>query len=279
MISAVGFVTTTFQSTTVTGDAAAQAVWNPQVLSTPPFAGAIGTGRQFRQANSPIYSIIAYDGAGSITLDRPYAEPGGTFGNYQIYKCYFSPPSSDFLRYFAITNTADAYTITGRKLTMNQEEMNRRDPQRGAQGDAYYQGAYKVDSNGLPVYEMWPHPTNVKPYIAIYSRRGVDLTLPGVTPVVDIPITLQRTLLMLRAEYVACRWAMKNSGRYPELKGVNWHALMAHTKEEFREELWRSRRQDMEIFKQLWSIPDGTDFGFPVDARFIQSHDVVTMLD
>jgi len=54
---------------------------------------------------------------------------------------------------------------------------------------------------------------------------------------------------------------------------------MAHTKEEFREELWRSRRQDMEIFKQLWSIPDGTDFGFPVDARFIQSHDVVTMID
>lgn len=278
LIQSAGIVTATFQSNQVVGDAAAQAVWNPQVLSTPPFAGAVGTGRQFRLPNGPIYSIIAYDGAGNITLDRVYAEPTITTIDYQIYKAYFSPPS-DFLRYISITNTASAYTITGHKLTLNQEEMNRRDPQRGAQGDAYYQGAYRVGDTGLPIYEMWPHITNVAPYIAIYIRRGVDLTLPGVTPAIDIPLTIPRTLLMLRAEYVTCRWAMKNSSRYPELGKINWHALMTHTKEEYREELWKCRRQDMELFKQLWSIPFGTDFGFPVDARFLQSHDVVTMLD
>ena len=276
-----GSVTTVQGSPSVVGDAAAAAAWLAVALANPPLASPnLGFGRQFRITNGPLYNIIAFDGIDTLTLDRPFLEPSLTaFPTYQIYRAYYSPYSlaptpTSFLRFLAITNKDFAYTIVGEKLTKNQEILNRRDPQRGAQGDAYNVASYKVDAQGNPVYEFWPHPTNAHPYIAAYISRGTDLTATGVVPAVDLPATVSKLLLTSRAEYETALWAMKNVNRFADLKGINWFGVRKEALTEYNAELVKAQRQDFEIFKTLWISPKGMGFGFPVDARFMQSHDV-----
>ena len=278
-----GTVTCTLGSPLVVGDAAAAAAWIPLALANPPLAsGNLGQGRQFRVGlGQPVYNIVAFDGVNTITLDQPYGE-GLTVGAglaYQVYRAYYAPPvPTDFLRYFSITNVNFAYSIVGKSLTFNREQLDRMDPQRGAFGDAYILGSYKPDpTQQYPVHELWPNPVNQNTYRAIYQRRGLDLTPPGVTPVVDYPVTLSKSLLMARAEYQTALWAVKNINRYPDLKGVNWFSVRKEALAQYTVELVKQRRQDMEIFKNTWILPKGQYLGFPVDAAFIQSHDVDLM--
>jgi hypothetical protein len=266
---------------TATGDATAAAVWLTIALANPPLASPnLGQGRQLRLGQgNPIYNIIAFDGVNTITLDRAYGEVTASGQTYQIYRLYYAPPSSDFLRYLAITNVSFAYSITGKFLNFNQEQLDRMDPQRGSFGDAYINAAYKTAADGTPVYELWPAPTNANSYIGYYQRRGLPLTPPGVTPMVDIPATLSTSLIMARAEYWAAQWARKNVNRYRDLAGVNWQAVRKDALDQYHDELLKARRQDFEIFKQTWIAPKGQYLGFPVDAAFMQSHDVDVMFN
>jgi len=281
-----GTVTTTLGSPLVVGDVNATAAWTPLALANPPLAfPTLGVGRQFRVgAGQPIYNIIAYNGTNTITLDRNYTEAAnvGAGQTYQIYKVYYAVPQfngvTDFLRYFSITNVNYAYSIVGKFLSFNREQLDRMDPQRGSFGDAYILGSYKVDPTTFnPVHELWPGPTDGSTYMRIYQRRGQPMTPAGVTPVVDIPPTLSPSLLMSRAEYQTSLWAMKNVNRYPDLKGVNWFQVRKDALAQYTVELVKQRRQDMEIFKNTWILPKGQYLGFPVDAAFIQSHDVDLM--
>lgn len=275
-----GLATVTNGSPLVLGDATAAAAWVPLALAIPPLASAVlGQGRQFRiGTGSPTYNIISFDGVNTLTLDRDYAESTLT-ANYQIYRCYYAPPSSDFLRYMSITNIAFAYAIVGKFLTFNQEQLNRMDPQRGATGDAYILSSYKAAADGSPVHELWPAPVNGNPYVAVYQRRGLDLTPANVTPAVDLPVTVSKSLLSARAEYRAALWAVKNVNRYRDLAGVNWLAVRKAAKYEYDSEIIKARRQDFEIFKNTWIAPKGGYLGFPADAAFMQSHDVSIMFD
>lgn len=276
-----GTVTVTLGSAAVVGDATASAAWVAVALANPPLASPnLGQGRQFRVGlGSPVYNIVAFDGVSTITLDRAYAEitPIGAGQNYQVYRSYYAAPSSDFLRYFAITNWQQAYSIVGKWLTFNQEQLQRMDPQRGAQGDAYILAAYKTAADGTPVHELWPTPTNFNSYVGIFQRRGLDLTATGVTPVVDIPATLSKTLVKSRSEYQAALWAAKNVNRYRDLAGINWFNVRKEALTQYSKELIQAQRIDLEIFKNTYIIPKGLYTGFPIDARFIQSHDVGTM--
>ncbi len=273
-----GLATVTAGSPLVVGDATAAAAWIPLIFATPPLASAtLGQGRQFRIATgNPIYNIIDFDGVNTLTLDRAYAE-ASMQNTYQIYRIYYAPPSSDFLRYMSITNIAFAYSIVGKYLTFNQEQLNRMDPQRGSTGDAYILSSYKTAADGTPVHELWPGPVNANPYVAIYQRRGTDLTPANVTPTVDLPATLSTSLLMARSEYRAALWASKNVNRYRDLAGINWFNVRKESLAQYNEECIKARRQDFEIFKNTFIVPKGRYLGFPADAAFIQSHDVTIM--
>lgn len=279
VVVSAGLVTVTQGSLLVVGDAAASAAWLPLALANPPISSpTLGQGRQFRIGSvGPIYNIVGYDGVSTLTLDRPFAEVSASNQQYQIYRCYFATPSADFLRYMTITNLPSAYSITGRSLTLNQEQLNRMDPQRGDQGNAYRLASYKVAANGTPVHELWPAPTNGNAYVAVIQRRGGaanPLTATGVTPAVDIPLTLNPSLVITRAKYWSADWAVKNVNRHPDLKGVNWYQIRAGEQKQYEQEMIKARRQDFEIFKNTWIAPKGRFVGFPIDAAFIQSHDV-----
>lgn len=278
-----GHVSVTQFSPVITFDSTAQAVLLPVALANPPLVK-----RQFRTGNGPIYNIIAYNtGNGQATLDRIYTETTNATAQYQIYRVYYDPPSvdgttpnTDFLRYLSIQNVIQGYTIAGRRLYMTREELNRRDPLRGAQGNPYYAVPYRPTPNsasnayGAPTlgqmqYELWPGPTFQQALLCQYEKNHVDM-LPGDY----FPAQASYPLIQYRAFEYAYKWAAANAGRIPELRGVNWMALKVENTGMYTKELVLSKKQDNEIM--LTVVRPGSaglyDFWGPIDSNFFQSH-------
>jgi hypothetical protein len=268
---ASGYAAVTQFGTTVTFDStagplvtAANAAGNPPLLS-----------RQFRLSEGPMYNITAY-AAGppvTITLDRPYGEQTTSGSSFAIYRCYFTPPNNDFLKFWSLLNANEGYTITGERLGLTRQELDRRDPMRQSQGDARYIASYKAQDGGSTpgafIWELWEHPTNPATYIVNYQRRGVDMVLPTD----DIPSTLMSSVLMPNALSKACMWAAANAGRHKELKGVNWIAVAREHKAEYLKELQKAWRVDEEMSLQYWTDPDDSyRLSGPIDGAYLQAH-------
>jgi hypothetical protein len=254
-------------SNQVVGDATAAAVWN--TLANPAI-----TSRQIRLAQGPVYSIVAYDNATStITLDRLYQESTNATANYLMYRCYYTVPTEDFLRWITVYDPLSGFWI---KLNKMQAEINAMDPTRGSLGDAFWMAAYKTDPTTTnatyqwAMYEMWPHPTNPKGLLALYQRRGN----PFVLATDSLPPQISEHSLIARARYWAYEWAEGNKGRIPELRGSDYRFLMGAANAEFKESMIEEARNDEEAFLQNLVVPTDRDCWLgPIDARWAQSHD------
>lgn len=241
-------------------------------LSSP----TLGQGRQWRVSNTPgggsYYSITAFDGVNTLTLDRPFAGNTGANQSYQIAKVYYATPVTppDFVRYISVVNRNTGYSINGPRLIMSQTRLNSFDPQRSGQGDAYLIANYQPDSTGNPVHEWYPTPTNAAVYNCFFQRRGQPLS-----PTNDLPQAFMGSVLMYRALMLACDWASGNVATYPDLANVNWvQTRMAHEKN-FKEQLTMAIRQDDELMPMLpYPQGGGPSAGFPLGGEFLQGHDV-----
>lgn len=265
-----GSVTVTQFSATVNLDATANAALNG--LTHP-----LITQRQFRSAQGPVYNIAGYNnGASTLTLDRPYMEGSAVTQSYQIYQCYYQPTDSsgnvlsDFSKFRAILNPIDGYAIVGGSLDVTRAELDIVDPTRGSQDLAYCIAPYTVDSNGIPFFEMWPHPTAQRAYISLYQKRGLDLSATN-----DVPKTLSKQLVIQRAMYHAYDWAIVNSGRFPNLKGVNWPLLKAENLRAYERALQDEKRKDDDLVPDQYLPELRNNLLYPpIDAKFFQNHDV-----
>ncbi len=285
-----GTVAVTQFSNEVTFDSTAQAILTPLALANPPLIK-----RQFRVGGgSPIYNILGYDDStGIVTLDRIYTEATNASATYQIYRCYYDPPSvdgitpnTDFLRYLSILNPIQGYVISGRRLYLTRETLNRRDPLRGAQGQPYYAATYRPTPNGFLApgqtdptagqmqYELWPHPTSQAVLQCNYVKRHVDLS-----PADYLPAQLPSTLVVMKAFEAAYRWALQNQGRIPELRGTDWRFLLADSQKRYRVELMDAKRNDNEIMVTILSPGAQGTYGFqgPIDSNYAQSHGVAML--
>jgi hypothetical protein len=281
LITGAGTVGVTQFSNSIQFDSTAKGILNGYVSANPPLIK-----RQFRVGAGPLYNLVAYNSTTGVgTLDRIYAESSGSGFTYSIYRCYYDPPTLDgvnpvvdFLRYLTINNPNVGYTITGRRLYMTREELNRRDPLRGAVGQPYYAVPYKPTTNiytapdqpvGNMQYELWPHPTFQFGLICQYEKQHQQMTPLDVFPQ-QAPIGLIR----YKAEELAARWALKNQGRIPELKGTDYRFILADAEKSYRLELVEAKRQDNEILLRV--LRPGTaglyDFWGPIDSNFFQSH-------
>lgn len=285
-----GTVGVTKFSNSVLCDADAKVLMNVAETENPPLIE-----RQFRIPGGPVYNILAYDNVtGIITLDRIYMEDTNDGSAYNVYRCYYDPPSVDgvtpnvdFLRYLTINNTQMGYTISSKRLNQPREILNRRDPMRGALGSPYYAFVYKPrpnflpstlnlttggPTNGLMQYELWPHPTYSTALLAQYVKQHVNLV-----PNDSIPYGCTETLVMYRAMEFAYRWALQNIGRYPELKGTDWRFLLAEIQKKYAFELVGAKREDKEIM--LTILRPGTanlmNFLGPIDDAWAQSHGTI----
>ena len=173
------------------------------------------------------------------------------------------------MKFLCIVNKADGYAIVGSNLNRKQQEINARDPTRGAQDLAYTVSSYKVDANGNPIYELWPHPTSARAYTSFYRQRGVDLS-----PSVDVPNTFNSNIVTESAKQYAYDWAIANAGRFTELKDVEWSLLKAEGKRRLDKMILAAQVKDNEIFEQDYIVQLRDYLTFPpIDSKFFQSHD------
>jgi hypothetical protein len=293
-VVSVGTCSVTFNSTAVTMNAAATAALNAIVFGNPPLASPIlGVGYQIRLGTSqsgmaapigPNYSIVTWDGAGNLTIDAPYGQASGIGLSYQVLKCYYAAPflpvtstgaDGQFARYLSITNLLDGYAITGRSLYFSQEDLNRIDPQRGGQGDAYILALYGTNSLGQPVYEMYPNPVNPATYQVNMVTKGPLLTmttqLPSVSYALDDLVTFQ-------AKVFAGQWALANTPRFKDLQGTNWVTYCTMMNEEYRATLRLCVKEDDELMPSPKPFVFNGGFSFPLGGEFLQSHDISSIL-
>jgi hypothetical protein len=243
---------------------------NATALAALDAAGAapLVTKRQFSLgAGSPIYNIPAYDGA-TLTLDRPYREATNAAASYQVFRCFFEPPSADFVAFVTVKDIENNYNL---RLHYQAKELNRLDPQRSTTGEPLYLASYKSSSSAQPLFEMWPHPTSEKYYSCLYQRRGADLVADSDTA----PAVISDQMIIGRALRNVYQWAIETA-YMPNGKAVDWRFLMAEADKSFVAELRESAREDNEAFNEMIVEFDERRQAHPylLDANWIQSHAV-----
>lgn len=255
-----GTISVTQYSKTVTPDATAIAALNG--AGTHPPLGE----RQFRLSpGTRIYNIDTWDGA-TLTLKEEFQEASVNNIGYQVHRCYFKPPSSDFISFLSIRDLITNYHI---RLNYTQAEINLTDPQRNVQGDPLYCLTYKADTDGTPLFELWPTPTNIRSYQCLYQRRGTELANASDV----LPAGIPEHLVLARALYYAYRWAETTKGNDKRLQGPDWRFLMAEANKDYAQELQRAVREDEDVFlQQLRFNESRSGFLTPIDANYAQNH-------
>lgn len=239
-----GQITATPYSNLITGDVTATAAWAAYVAGNnlPLF-----TQFQIRSPYYSLYNIIGYNattgggyGAGgygeggygqggttfaTLTLDRPWMEPGGT-QPYLMYQAYFPVPVSDFKRFIAARDTTNNAPMNYWGKT--QKDLSFEDPERTIFDDPEYFVPYETDQRkgsatfGNMMYELWPHPLSVLPYSFSYFRRGPVLVDPADT----IPSPLTEECVLWQAK--ACAYLWKEAQKGEEMQrgsGADWRFL------------------------------------------------------
>lgn len=252
-----------------------------------------------------IYTIVNYDAttptAVVLTLDRIIAEPTATASNYQIYRCFVKPPIDDFLRWESLVDIANAIGITGDRLRQTSAGLDRRDPQRAAQGLAYYLASWggnrtetitinsasadyvipsPTQSAGSPFYELWPHPTQGQTFYCRIRRRGAFLD----DDLDELPDGIEESLVISRAlGWHIYQFCIANAANFPQFKNASLVLpLIANAKAEYNKLLLDAKRNDDE--KELmgvWNRGHGLRVGrwdfkqigdVPIDSNYLQSH-------
>lgn len=278
-----GTVSVTQFSTAITFDANAIAALNASQSSPPIASTSVGVGRQFRIASQggsslisnagPLYTLLTYNsGTGAATLDQPYQDKTGVGLAFLVYKAYYEPPVTDFVGYRSITNYTSGYAIIRDALNVPQESLNVFDPQRQSTGDAYYISPFVTDyinpsGTGVPAHEWYPHPVNISTYVVLFERRGQALS-----PTQDLPSTFPPHVLMHRALWHGCRWALQNVPMMPELQATNWVQAIKENRDAFNEAIILAIKQDDQFFPKMPMRVGRYYSQFPLGGQWLQSH-------
>lgn len=256
LVASTGTVTTTPYSNQVIGDATASAAWASLVGR--PFL----TELQFRNPAYALYDIIGYSnvgGVGTLTLDRPWAEPPrGAGQNYYIYQAYFPVPVADFRSFVEIRDTTDGDYISFTDLS--QDDLSVEDPQRVIFGPALptYAVPFGIDQRpnsatlGFLRYEIWPHILSIWPVSFTYKRRGMMLVNPNDT----VPYPLTEELVTFRAKEVLYQFKEAQKGEQMQRgSGADWKFLSEAARAEYKECLKKVRAIDANLHRDFLTRP------------------------
>jgi len=288
-------------SSTVTADADASAalldqaqnntqpgLTNMQIRFGPPATTSPAIGQ--------LYNILAVDvtdpAALVLTLDRMVMEASSADASYQCYRAYVTPPVPDFLAWQSWVDMVNAFPL---RTNVTSSMFDLRDPQRQAQGLAYFLGFYasayvpnvitgvvspnpNVDT-GTNLYELWPHPVQGQTFYVRFRRRGTPFVLPTEVQ----PAVIPDELIIARAlGWHAYPFAQANVANFPSFKNANFPTLIKQAQGQYRELLQNTKINDDEAALQsVWSTGHGLRQGvrdfkgisdFPIDSNFMQSH-------
>lgn len=240
--TSAGTVTFTPYSAKVIGDATASAEW-AAYTGNPLF-----TQLQIRSPFYSLYSIISYDGVSTITLDRPWMEPGGVGQAYMIYQAYFTVPVTDFKRFIAIRDTTNSSPMDF--WTKSQTDLAYDDPERTIFDNPVYVVPYEpAQSAGTAIFgnmqfELWPHPLSVFPYSLNYLRRGPLLVNPGDT----LPYPLTEEALLWKAK--ECSYLFKEAQKGEDMlrgSGADWRFLSQAAAAEYEKRIKPIKDRDRDL--------------------------------
>jgi hypothetical protein len=243
-----GTITVQPYSTTIVGDAAAAGLWSS--LAGRPLL----TEMQIRLPGYRLYNIVKYDGLSTITIDKPWMEPGGVGQSYLIYQAYFPAPVPDFKRFKTFVDTTNAFPLDFTKWT--RRDLALHDPQRLVYTNSTRVVAFEQDQRpgsatlGNMLYELWPHPLGVYPYSFTYLRRGPQL----VNPTDTVPYPLTEDLVLWRAKEVSYLW--KESQRGEDVQrgsGADWRFLAQEAGAQYKKRLDQVRQIDRDLDDQYSS--------------------------
>ena len=219
--TAAGTVTTTIGSALVVGDATASAAW--AALPIGPLAITL---QQFRVGQGTIYSIIAYDGVSTITLNQPYVDPSQGAGiGYQIYGVYYNAPVANFLWWETFTDPISGYPIS---TTFARETQMMLDPQRFQAGWPKAVLPYKINTTpgnflGYPMVEIWPAPLNGYTYIGTYFCSAA----PFVNLTDTVNPMLGEDVVLAQAKYRVYEWMLLNPDKIAHAPGSSYRTALA----------------------------------------------------
>lgn len=211
----------------------------------------------------------------SITLARVFNEGTNSNTNALLYRVYYSPLTTDFQRINHILDPITAFEFDPEIRPI--EDLDQMDPQRSAVTDPCYLFFHHFDpTTGLPVYEMWPGPTNQRAYTVTFWRLG----LPFSADTDSLPPQITEELLLLRARYLAYEWGSANDPDFR--KRQSYQSLMQSARNKYSTEgqpgrplglLDQSMRRDEEVaLFQGRTRPRRSGPGWPVDSNFLQRH-------
>lgn len=231
-----------------------------------------GTGSSFT-----LYNIVTLDTtvptAYILTLDRVVTEPTSVLTPYQIYKAYIVEPLPGFVRWVSIVDTQNA---RGFGLDYTSKDFDRLDPQRQSQGLAFRCGFYRMstDQPGLPMYELWPHPTSGQTLYVRFQWEGNDFVNPTDVQGAVIPDDL---IVQAALAFYAYPFAMANPNLFPSKRGTNWFQLISDGKKTYDRLLLSSKVEDdnqngTSILNRGRRGRQGNRVSYPIDADFVQSH-------
>lgn len=246
-----GTVTATTGSNTVVFDVTASTAITAIALSGPFPTNILQ--RQFRIGIGTIYNIWAYSESGGIvtlTLDRPFADPGGAGQSYIILQCYYEAPMQDFLCWI---NVRDIINFNDLTLYSSRKQIDMMDPQRTIFYLPTYVVPYMQQQNpaspnyGIPMFELWGQPS----YVLTYQLYGIRKGTPLVNDNDALPPSIGEDVVMALARSYAYEWAEANKSDMPRNAGSDFRFLMQAAMSEYSRLAKDYRRQDRETV-DLW---------------------------
>ncbi len=228
---------------------------------------AAHVGRQFYVGSgAPYYTILSVDvGLNTYLLDKAYGADTDTAASFEVALAYVTPPS-DFLSLISVRDPVNNWRL---HLRVGQDQLDRWDAQRTSSGAPWVLADYRFDASGIPRFEIWPRQTSASYYPYTYNRRPADLADDADTPVLPI----RGDVLKWGALADLALWPGTNAERNP-MFGPDIHQLY---EARFSDEVNKLMRVDQEIYlTDLWTLGDRWT-GIPeapIDAKFLQSHDV-----
>lgn len=241
-----GTITTTLGSNQIVGDATAQAVWNALPAQFPI------TQMQIRLPAYALYDVVFYNpGTGTLTIDRPWAEPSGTGQTFMLYQAYFTSPVQDFKRWLAVRDFTNAASLIW--WEWKQTDLDLWDPQRTVYNLPDHVVPYKVDTragtstSGWLRFELYPHQLAQLPYSLYFLRKGPTLVNNADT----VPYPLSEKLVLSRARMLNYEYKEAQKGeQVARGSGADWKFLYQAANAEFQDEMKDIRKVDRDMYDQ-----------------------------
>ena len=229
--------------------------------------------RQFRVgSSSPIYTILDVDTSVSpatFTIDEIYGAASANFTQAQVGDFYVTMPP-DFNRFIAVLDPPNNWQL---RYWVTEEEINAWDAQRSATGTPRVLASRRLAStaaqSGQVQYELWPYQLSQYNYPVYYMKRPVQLTDDTVF---EGPLAYNGNVIVGGVLAKCAAW--------PGLEGKKnpyYNLNLAQQKTlEYERDIGKIQNRDQEIYPTDWETYSwiGRFSWAPLDARFIQTHDV-----